>query len=66
MEMISSRNSVTDLLTDTSSSTAGMMRTATTVSMEHAVPELRTTPEVRCVFFSTNLLFYHSLGGGKI
>jgi hypothetical protein len=27
------------------------MRAATTVSMEHAVPELKITPEVRCVFF---------------
>ncbi|CAF0945275.1 unnamed protein product [Adineta steineri] len=47
MEMISSRNSVADPLFDTSlSSSTSMMRTATTVSMEHAVPELRITPEM--------------------
>jgi len=48
MEMISSRNSVTDSIVDTSLSTlsSASMRAATTVSMEHAVPELRITPEV--------------------
>jgi hypothetical protein len=45
MEMIASRNSVTDSLADTSLSSS-TLRTATTVSMEHAVPELRITPEV--------------------
>ncbi len=45
--MISSRNSVADSLVDTPlSSSPALMRTATTVSMEHAVPELRITPEV--------------------
>lgn len=46
--MIAARNSVTDSIVDTSTSTSSSaaMRAATTVSMEHAVPELRTTPEV--------------------
>jgi len=53
MDLISSRNSVADSLVDTPlSSSPASMRTATTVSMEHAVPELRITPEV-----SHNILF---------
>jgi hypothetical protein len=52
MEMISSRNSITDSFVDTSlSSSQSLMRAATTVSMEHAVPELRITPEVCCHIF---------------
>ncbi len=43
--MVSSRNSVSDALVDTSLSSSAM-RAATTVSMEHAVPELRITPAV--------------------
>ncbi|UJR36884.1 hypothetical protein I4U23_029597 [Adineta vaga] len=46
MEMIASRNSVSDPLIDVPSVTSTMMRAATTVSMEHTVPELRITPEM--------------------
>ncbi len=50
--MMSTRGFVADTLVDTPlSSSPVMMRTATTVSMEHAVPELRITAEVRCIFY---------------
>jgi hypothetical protein len=55
MEMISSRNPVADALVESSLSPV-MSRAVTTISMEHAVPELRITAEVCRVFF--HKLFY--------
>lgn len=47
MEMIASRNTYTDPLVDSSTT-----RSVTTVSMEHAVPELKITAEVcHCLFY---------------
>ena len=64
MDMVLSRNSITDSLAETSLSSA--MRAATTVSMEHAVPELRITPAVRYDYFSLSNENLRYLDGREI
>lgn len=46
LDLVSTRNTTTDSVNDTNTASIPPIRAATTVSMEHTVPELRITPEM--------------------